>query len=357
MVSEKHTNFLINTGDATAADIEGLGEEVRRLVYDRSASRSNGRSAGSGNRPQAFPWACPQERDDQAHAFSQGTFVPAGPAPPPEADPADAAPRRAVVGADRARRAGLWGFALSRSPGRDALLAEAADRAVAVTASLGMVVDDIEVEGRETTESAMIMAALAAGRGTPILAVDLWRAKTELEKLPWVRSAAIERRLPHTLHVRLTERRPLALWQHEGKQHVIDRQGEVIPGADLSRFARLPLVVGDSAATRAAALVEMLGREPALAARVTAAVRVDDRRWNLRVDDFDRGSAARGKPRSRLGAAGRVRTAQQPAQTRRAAGRHAAARPAGGAGQRAPPNAPSAKEAAPAKPRSPGKNT
>ena len=74
------------------------------------------------------------------------------------------------------------GFALSRSPGRDALLAEAADRAVAVTASLGMVVDDIEVEGRETTESAMIMAALAAGRGTPILAVDLWRAKNGARK-------------------------------------------------------------------------------------------------------------------------------------------------------------------------------
>src|SRR3954454_13575755 len=35
MVSEKHTNFLINTGNATAADLEGLGEEVRRLVYDR----------------------------------------------------------------------------------------------------------------------------------------------------------------------------------------------------------------------------------------------------------------------------------------------------------------------------------
>ena len=31
-VSEKHTNFLINTGDATSADIEGLGEEVRRRV-------------------------------------------------------------------------------------------------------------------------------------------------------------------------------------------------------------------------------------------------------------------------------------------------------------------------------------
>jgi len=35
-VSEKHTNFLINTGDATSADIEGLGEEVRRRVKDKS---------------------------------------------------------------------------------------------------------------------------------------------------------------------------------------------------------------------------------------------------------------------------------------------------------------------------------
>jgi UDP-N-acetylmuramate dehydrogenase len=34
MVSQKHTNFLINTGDATAADLEGLGEEVRRRVYE-----------------------------------------------------------------------------------------------------------------------------------------------------------------------------------------------------------------------------------------------------------------------------------------------------------------------------------
>jgi UDP-N-acetylmuramate dehydrogenase len=32
-VSEKHANFLINAGDATAADLEGLGEEVRRRVH------------------------------------------------------------------------------------------------------------------------------------------------------------------------------------------------------------------------------------------------------------------------------------------------------------------------------------
>ncbi|MBO1074807.1 UDP-N-acetylmuramate dehydrogenase [Roseomonas marmotae] len=31
-VSEKHCNFLLNLGDATAADLEGLGEEVREKV-------------------------------------------------------------------------------------------------------------------------------------------------------------------------------------------------------------------------------------------------------------------------------------------------------------------------------------
>ncbi len=35
-VSEKHANFLINTGAATAADLEGLGEEVRRRVFENS---------------------------------------------------------------------------------------------------------------------------------------------------------------------------------------------------------------------------------------------------------------------------------------------------------------------------------
>jgi UDP-N-acetylmuramate dehydrogenase len=35
-ISEQHCNFLINTGDATAADLESLGEEVRRRVHKDS---------------------------------------------------------------------------------------------------------------------------------------------------------------------------------------------------------------------------------------------------------------------------------------------------------------------------------
>jgi cell division protein FtsQ len=182
--------------------------------------------------------------------------------------------------------AGLYGaIMLSRLPIGQAILAGAADRALAASAALGLVVGDIQVEGRETTDAATIMAALAARRGTPILAVSPSLAKEQLESLPWVRSAAIERRLPGTIFVRLVERHPLAVWQHAGRQELIDREGAVIPVKDLSRFARLPSVVGDDAASHAAALLDMLAHEPDLAARVTAAVRVDERRWNLRIDN------------------------------------------------------------------------
>jgi UDP-N-acetylmuramate dehydrogenase len=35
-MSEKHPNFLINAGGATAGDLEGLGEEVRKRVFQNS---------------------------------------------------------------------------------------------------------------------------------------------------------------------------------------------------------------------------------------------------------------------------------------------------------------------------------
>jgi UDP-N-acetylmuramate dehydrogenase len=53
MVSEKHANFLINTGTATAADLETLGEDVRRRVRETSGValeweiRRIGRSGGA----------------------------------------------------------------------------------------------------------------------------------------------------------------------------------------------------------------------------------------------------------------------------------------------------------------------
>jgi len=76
---------------------------------------------------------------------------------------------------------GLYAAAeLSRSPLGQRTLQYAADRMLDGTARLGLVVTDVKVEGRETTDRDTILAALGAGPGTPILAMNPRRAKEQL---------------------------------------------------------------------------------------------------------------------------------------------------------------------------------
>ncbi len=156
--------------------------------------------------------------------------------------------------------------------------------AYGMTADAGFSVEDVLVEGRRRTDPAAILAALDVERGTPILALDPAAARARLEALPWVSRAAIERRLPRMVYLRLVEREPLALWQLDGEVSVIDQNGERIPGIRSSNFAELPLVVGAGANEHAAALLAMLEREPDLNGLVAASVRVAGRRWNLRLN-------------------------------------------------------------------------
>jgi cell division protein FtsQ len=176
-------------------------------------------------------------------------------------------------------------FELHHTGRLDTIVAEVEERAIELSARLGLVVDDIEVEGRAMTGRDAILQAMGATRGTPLFAVNPSQAKAQLEALPWVRSAAVERRLPDTLHIRLVERQPLAFWQRQGKLVLIDRDGVVITGDRLERFPGLIVIVGDDAPRRAAALIDMLGSQPDLIGRVVAAVLVGGRRWNLQLDN------------------------------------------------------------------------
>jgi len=114
--------------------------------------------------------------------------------------------------------------------------------------------------------------------------VDPAAARAALEALPWVRTASVERQLPGTVYIRITEREPLALWQEQGVIRVIDLEGAVIPGIEPRRFAHLPLVVGPDAPAHAARLIAVMNSEPELRDRVTAAVRVGGRRWNIQIE-------------------------------------------------------------------------
>jgi cell division protein FtsQ len=144
-------------------------------------------------------------------------------------------------------------------------------------------VQTIEIKNRSNTPEPLLRAALGVSVGDPILGFSVSGARDRIESLSWVENVAVERRLPGTIVVDLTERRPFAIWQNQGKFQLIDRNGQTVTNEDVAQFASLPLVVGAGAPPFAAALLDALEKLPDIHDRVAAMVRVGERRWNLQL--------------------------------------------------------------------------
>ncbi len=175
----------------------------------------------------------------------------------------------------------LWWAWMAEVPHR--LARQSTSAMIEGTTSLGLIVNEVFVIGRRETPREQVLEALGAEQGSAILGVDIEAARERLLALPWIAEASVERLLPDMIVVRITERKPLALWQHHGEFALIHADGRVIDRRNLGRFADLLVVVGDDAPLRAEALVEILERQPELRNQVKAAVRVGGRRWNLRL--------------------------------------------------------------------------
>jgi cell division protein FtsQ len=143
----------------------------------------------------------------------------------------------------------------------------------------------IDVEGASPMAKADIVKAAGIDVGQPILGLNLQDLRKHIEQVGWVKEARIVRLLPDTLQIVVVEHRQLAVWQHAGRQFVIDDHGQVIKEADPARFATLPLVVGDGAAEHAPEILPTLAQRPRLIGQMDALVRVDDRRWDVRMKD------------------------------------------------------------------------
>jgi cell division protein FtsQ len=111
--------------------------------------------------------------------------------------------------------------------------------------------------------------------------VDLQRAKTAFEKLPWVRRVDVRRRWPNRLEVAVEEHRELARW---GNTALVNPYGEIFEGASNQR---LPVLEGPAGSNFEVTrnyfrFNESLAR---IGLRVKS-IRLSERRaWRLGLDD------------------------------------------------------------------------
>lgn len=155
---------------------------------------------------------------------------------------------------------------------------------LAGTARLGFRLRDVRVEGREHIGQDELRTALQIKPGMPTLALDRDEMAERLRRLPWLAEAQIMRRLPGTLLVKLSERQPLARWQHNEKVQLVDTRGMSIALPDTNGFAHLPLIVGAGAPRQAYDLLADLNLYPAIQQALRAAIYVGERRWDLLLE-------------------------------------------------------------------------
>jgi cell division protein FtsQ len=157
--------------------------------------------------------------------------------------------------------------------------------AQAVTARTGFAVDQVRVVGHRETSEIDILEKLDLTGWTSLVGFDVDAARERVAELPWVEVASVRKVYPETLEIRITEREPFAIWQHDGAFSIIGRKGNEIVPYTGGKFAELPLVVGNGAAMRAAGFIDEMAKYPELAARVRGYVLVAGRRWDLRLNN------------------------------------------------------------------------
>jgi cell division protein FtsQ len=167
--------------------------------------------------------------------------------------------------------AARWGNALSQE------FVDASVRA-------GFVVGRVYSEGRSLADEAALSRALHSVHGKALFSVELSELKSQIEALPWVRTASIGRRLPDTLWVRLEEHRPVARWMDGTRQVLVSDAREIFKVKNANRYKELPLLFGKGAPTRVDEVLRLIDSEPELASHVTGARLVGERRWDVYLD-------------------------------------------------------------------------
>ncbi|WP_375616572.1 MULTISPECIES: cell division protein FtsQ/DivIB [unclassified Bartonella] len=154
-----------------------------------------------------------------------------------------------------------------------------------IISDIGFVVVDVDIRGNNRLAKQDILKILKLDVASSIFTFDVERARSLLEKQPWVQSANVQKIYPNRMRISIVEREPYAIWQHDGLVDIVDYTGRVIVPFKGKNVWNLPLVVGQGAQNAAKVFIQALLVYPEIYNRVRAFVRVGDRRWDLVLDN------------------------------------------------------------------------
>ncbi len=181
---------------------------------------------------------------------------------------------------------GALAFSLLTHGGRETrTVASLMQDAHAALVWAGLGIDQVALTGQRFTPDSDIFEAVDLPNAHSMLTFDGAAARERIEALPWIETASIARVFPGSLDIRVTERKPAALWMKGDRANLIDAEGRVLSGIKPGTPVNLPRVAGKGAPEQAQALLDLIMSYPSLWKRFELAERVGERRWTLHLKD------------------------------------------------------------------------
>jgi len=151
----------------------------------------------------------------------------------------------------------------------------------------GFVVEQIDVMGEGRLNERDIRLAAQIQTGDYFFGVDLEAARDKTESLHWVDSAVVRRLWPNRIVVQVVETTPYALWQNEGKLHLLSEKGDLIVPVEAAETVPqgLKIYVGVHAPKHAKQIELKLKAHAELWPRVESLVQFPSGRWDLHMRD------------------------------------------------------------------------
>ena len=103
--------------------------------------------------------------------------------------------------------------------------------------------DQIEVSGNRIVAREDIQRLFMADRGRSVLRIPLDKRRAQIQELPWVEDASVQRILPNLLRVFITERTPIAFFRNGAELVLIDGHGVLLDRPEGEDY-RFPIVTG-----------------------------------------------------------------------------------------------------------------
>ena len=151
----------------------------------------------------------------------------------------------------------------------------------AIAAKAGFVVTRVETTGMERVDQLKVYSIVLAEKDRAMPLVDLEKIRSDLMQYGWIEDVRVSRRLPNTLVVEITERKPSAIWKRGNKLSLIDGKGVVLENVSVNETNGLPTLNGQGANVQSVALAQLVARAPSLKPQISAASWVGNRRWDL----------------------------------------------------------------------------